>query len=388
MASLFAPIAISMLTGRVLTRVQGSMPDPLLRASLVARRRLSLLMLGGLISPRNRSAGSERDPEPSLDPGLIGDLYVPCAEIKPQKSNPLLDQLIELASQDVAGSNLTSDRNTASPVPLDLSPKTPCRNNSVTGDQEEDHRIAHQMPFTSLLMMTAPSGFVDFKGTEQGVDDEEVMWSSRPTTDRNTQIWDFNLGRSRDHNESSELESEYGMNNSGFTIKSYNDLLKDNSISTTKILEDIYHSNCPSSVLSADIHHIHPQDSKVSMSGKSKSNPNNSSANASTLSGNNIAAIVPSIGFLHDPGSGSNTKEISFGEQPIISNEVKATNKIDSELFAQNRGNAMLRYREKRKNRRYEKHIRYESRKARADSRKRVKGRFVKSTEVDAENAG
>lgn len=32
---------------------------------------------------------------------------------------------------------------------------------------------------------------------------------------------------------------------------------------------------------------------------------------------------------------------------------------------------------------RYDKHIRYESRKARADARKRVKGRFVKSTAVD-----
>jgi hypothetical protein len=32
--------------------------------------------------------------------------------------------------------------------------------------------------------------------------------------------------------------------------------------------------------------------------------------------------------------------------------------------------------------RRYEKHIRYESRKLRADTRKRVKGRFVKSTEA------
>lgn len=31
---------------------------------------------------------------------------------------------------------------------------------------------------------------------------------------------------------------------------------------------------------------------------------------------------------------------------------------------------------------RYDKHIRYESRKARADTRKRVKGRFVKASEV------
>ena len=38
---------------------------------------------------------------------------------------------------------------------------------------------------------------------------------------------------------------------------------------------------------------------------------------------------------------------------------------------------------------RYEKHIRYESRKLRADTRKRVKGRFVKSTEtLNAVNGG
>eukprot|EP00897_Mesotaenium_endlicherianum_P001811 jgi/Mesen1/1658/ME000135S00652 len=43
------------------------------------------------------------------------------------------------------------------------------------------------------------------------------------------------------------------------------------------------------------------------------------------------------------------------------------------------RDNAMLRYMEKKKNRKFDKRIRYESRKARADIRKRVKGRFVKA---------
>ncbi|KAH9329333.1 hypothetical protein KI387_001441 [Taxus chinensis] len=59
--------------------------------------------------------------------------------------------------------------------------------------------------------------------------------------------------------------------------------------------------------------------------------------------------------------------------------------KLSSEELAQARGNAMLRYKEKKKTRRYEKHIRYESRKARADVRKRVKGRFVKA-DRDHEN--
>ncbi|WVY95602.1 hypothetical protein V8G54_027753 [Vigna mungo] len=42
------------------------------------------------------------------------------------------------------------------------------------------------------------------------------------------------------------------------------------------------------------------------------------------------------------------------------------------------RDSALLRYREKKKTRRYDKHIRYESRKVRAESRMRIKGRFVK----------
>ncbi|KAG6473299.1 zinc finger protein CONSTANS-LIKE 3-like [Zingiber officinale] len=45
----------------------------------------------------------------------------------------------------------------------------------------------------------------------------------------------------------------------------------------------------------------------------------------------------------------------------------------------------LMRYREKRKSRRFEKTIRYASRKAYAEARPRVKGRFVKRAEVEAE---
>ncbi|WVZ66992.1 hypothetical protein U9M48_016139 [Paspalum notatum var. saurae] len=44
------------------------------------------------------------------------------------------------------------------------------------------------------------------------------------------------------------------------------------------------------------------------------------------------------------------------------------------------RGMVISRYKEKRKNRRFDKQIRYESRKARADGRTRIKGRFAKSS--------
>ncbi|KAI3804624.1 hypothetical protein L1987_26318 [Smallanthus sonchifolius] len=45
----------------------------------------------------------------------------------------------------------------------------------------------------------------------------------------------------------------------------------------------------------------------------------------------------------------------------------------------------VLRYREKKKNRKFEKTIRYASRKAYAETRPRIKGRFAKRTEIDVE---
>lgn len=45
----------------------------------------------------------------------------------------------------------------------------------------------------------------------------------------------------------------------------------------------------------------------------------------------------------------------------------------------------VLRYREKRKKRRFEKTIRYASRKAYAETRPRIKGRFAKRSDVEAE---
>eukprot|EP00262_Sarcandra_glabra_P003951 TRINITY_DN14864_c0_g1_i1.p1 TRINITY_DN14864_c0_g1~~TRINITY_DN14864_c0_g1_i1.p1 ORF type:complete len:400 (+),score=52.26 TRINITY_DN14864_c0_g1_i1:59-1201(+) len=47
-------------------------------------------------------------------------------------------------------------------------------------------------------------------------------------------------------------------------------------------------------------------------------------------------------------------------------------------LTGHDRDSMILRYKEKKKTRRYDKHVRYESRKVRADSRTRIKGRFAK----------
>ncbi|KAK7304870.1 hypothetical protein VNO77_42762 [Canavalia gladiata] len=54
----------------------------------------------------------------------------------------------------------------------------------------------------------------------------------------------------------------------------------------------------------------------------------------------------------------------------------------ENSLQSANRSNAVMRYKEKKKTRKFDKTVRYASRKARADVRRRVKGRFVKAGDV------
>ena len=58
------------------------------------------------------------------------------------------------------------------------------------------------------------------------------------------QIWDFNLGQLRSHDESGQLEIEYGAKNAGFAIKNFGELMKETSLTNTKMLGDMYQMNC------------------------------------------------------------------------------------------------------------------------------------------------
>nr|AGI62027.1 CONSTANS-like 3 [Erycina pusilla] len=209
----------------------------------------------------------------------------------------------------------------------------------------------------------------------------ELIWGCGSSEHASSQIWDFNLGRSREHNASSPLDDGYVGNNSGFTIKSYCDLLKERTFANTEILEGFFEKNCPSSnedVSSTNSIHNMPSQSlgaAATILNKWKSN------NKGNLKLNSSSSInkLPNIS---SPAVSSSHKEISFGELPFIRTElVNSFKKVDTQLLAEKRGTAMQRYKEKRKTRRYDKRIRYESRKARADIRRRVQGRFVKSSE-------
>ncbi|GER52637.1 CONSTANS-like zinc finger protein [Striga asiatica] len=64
----------------------------------------------------------------------------------------------------------------------------------------------------------------------------------------------------------------------------------------------------------------------------------------------------------------------------------RSVNSSGSPAVRTDREARVLRYREKRKNRKFEKTIRYASRKAYAETRPRVKGRFAKRTESESES--
>ncbi|KAJ4953155.1 hypothetical protein NE237_029987 [Protea cynaroides] len=82
------------------------------------------------------------------------------------------------------------------------------------------------------------------------------------------------------------------------------------------------------------------------------------------------------------PDNGNSMADISnpFGKQMMSSTANQA-----SQVSGLDREARVLRYREKRKNRKFEKTIRYASRKAYAETRPRVKGRFAKRTDSEVE---
>lgn len=94
----------------------------------------------------------------------------------------------------------------------------------------------------------------------------------------------------------------------------------------------------------------------VSTATKRKHGSSCSPVEGPTASGNNtLTRIRPFVDLSHEHES-VGAKQISFREQgePLVGNEtVKETKRFDSEMLAKNRGNAMLRYREKRKTRRH-----------------------------------
>lgn len=316
--------------------------------------------------------------------GLLEELMVPnassvifsdCGGELVKKKNPncgkqkqvILKQLLELMTD--AGGGVDGDEGGDGE---DVGPRTPSgvawRQESFCGQYEEQpQEQQQQLPqgggFTSLLMMQTPAN-----RKEEG----NMLWNTT-ACDHSSQIWDFNLGQLRGHEESSPVELEYGRSDMLYTVKSYGELLKDASLAKRRGV-DVSGVNC--SIAHEDI---------IPFNSATSNQP--PSQGPATSESNNLPVSRPSsCSGLTKPKCLGASKDMQFMSQSILmtSESVAAISKSDMELLAQNRGNAMQRYKEKKKTRRYDKHIRYESRKARADTRKRVKGRFVKANEASA----
>ncbi|KAI4316430.1 hypothetical protein L6164_024409 [Bauhinia variegata] len=89
------------------------------------------------------------------------------------------------------------------------------------------------------------------------------------------------------------------------------------------------------------------------------------------------------VGVVPD---GTTISDISNGySKPITMSTLMESGNQTMQVSAADREARVLRYREKRKNRKFEKTIRYASRKAYAETRPRIKGRFAKRSDLQVE---
>lgn len=93
---------------------------------------------------------------------------------------------------------------------------------------------------------------------------------------------------------------------------------------------------------------------------------------------------VSDLQVQHKPTNGRSYGFLSSGAS--VADCIGVPTSLDTEASAQARDSAMMRYKEKKKTRKFEKFVRYESRKARAETRLRVRGRFVKANGFNCES--
>lgn len=242
----------------------------------------------------------------------------------------------------------------------------------IVDQQFQPQQQQQNAPFMSLLMMQTTTA-ANPKESDRMM--ERNMWNTS-ACDQSTQIWDFNLGWLRSNDESNPLELSYSADDVGFMMKNYGELLKEASLATTRGPE-LSGLNC--SIVNEDI---------AAFKMQSSSNPTASQGPATSESNNLPIGRAKSCSSLGKRKCFGSLQDFHPMEQTVLvksENTTAAITSVDMELLAKNRGNAMQRYKEKKKTRRYDKHIRYESRKARADTRKRVKGRFVKASDAPDE---
>ncbi|MED6174849.1 hypothetical protein PIB30_072920 [Stylosanthes scabra] len=254
------------------------------------------------------------------------------------------------------------------------------RNNNNNNKNNEDELLMEQTPFTSLLMLPSDGGSVKRNDCDS---EGDLLWNNcNPASEQpyalcktldvvckslkvyssiaicTWLVWDFQLQKSRDLREAGMMSF---------------DNLDEASLVIPKTLQDVNNTN--SSTID-DILSRNNQSDQSSSNHVMKNEESNKKARGG----------LSSESKLVEPITYNNTNNTTYMEHLVSGSDNVSTikDKVSFEELTKNRGDAMLRYKEKKKTRRYDKHIRYESRKARADTRKRVKGRFVKASDATA----
>ncbi|KAG8367690.1 hypothetical protein BUALT_Bualt16G0099300 [Buddleja alternifolia] len=120
---------------------------------------------------------------------------------------------------------------------------------------------------------------------------------------------------------------------------------------------------------------------------RSNVNSYNNSYTTQSLS-HSVSSSSMDVGVV--PDGSATISDISYPFSRTLNNSSidLIGNQGNSQVIAMDRKARVLRYKEKRKNRRFEKTIRYASRKAYAENRPRIKGRFAKRTDSESDLAG
>ncbi|XVE98711.1 hypothetical protein REPUB_Repub03eG0131500 [Reevesia pubescens] len=136
-------------------------------------------------------------------------------------------------------------------------------------------------------------------------------------------------------------------------------------------------------------HHNAAMDSVVPVQTKPETIPmiNNENCFDIDFCRSKVSSSSLEVGVVPD---GSSMSDISYPFRRTMADPSRpfsatTTNNQTPQVGGIDREARVLRYREKRKNRKFEKTIRYASRKAYAESRPRIKGRFAKRTETENE---
>ncbi|XP_061359008.1 zinc finger protein CONSTANS-LIKE 2-like [Gastrolobium bilobum] len=182
-------------------------------------------------------------------------------------------------------------------------------------------------------------------------------------------------------------ESKSDNNNNGFLFGEYLDLVDCNSCGgdddNQKQFSTVHYNDCSVPHKSYVVNGVVPVQNQMELqtglvfeSSKAAFSYNGSASQSVSISSTDVGIV---------PESTISDLSISHSKSSIGTVDLFSGPPILMPSYLTYREARVLRYKEKKKTRKFEKKIRYASRKAYAETRPRIKGRFAKRTDVEAE---